>query len=154
MFDAQNLGNFALTLAGVILQYGMLLWLLYFLVKLGAIMRADLVKLSASGGSYTEAADNEAILTCVAGDDKFLGRRFAFADKISLGRAGDNDIVLPENFVSHRHAVIRRKNNLYVIEDLGSANHTYLNDRELTGRAYLKVGDHIRIGTLLFEFAK
>ena len=151
MFGINNIGGMAATVAGIVLQYGMLFWLLFFLVRLGTIMRAELNERTYAAG--TVGAD-EAVLTCVAGDDDFLGRRFAFADKISLGRAEGNDIVLPENYVSHRHAVIRRKNNLYVIEDLGSANHTYLNDRELTGRAYLKAGDRIRIGTLLFEFAK
>ena len=142
--------NFFLTALSVVLQYGMLFWLLFFMVRLGRILQADL-----SADRYLpDAADDEAMLTCVAGDGDFLGRRFAFADKISLGRSDENDIVLTENFVSHRHAVIRRKKNLYVIEDLGSANHTYLNDRELRGKAYLKAGDRIRIGTLLFEFAK
>ena len=152
MFGFTNIGDFILTLLSVILQYGMLFWLLFFVVRLARIIETDL-KITVNPLDVS-AARNEAILTCVAGDDNFLGRRFAFADKISLGRAVDNDIVLRESLVSHRHAVIRRKNNLYIIEDLGSANHTYLNDRELNGRAYLKVGDRIRIGTLLFEFAK
>ena len=50
--------------------------------------------------------------------------------------------------------VVFLRNNLYVIEDLGSRNHTYVNDRQLNGKAYLKAGDLIRIGFLTLKFER
>ena len=45
-------------------------------------------------------------------------------------------------------------NNQYVIEDLKSVNHTYVNDQILSGRAYLQTGDIIRIGMATFRFER
>jgi len=45
-------------------------------------------------------------------------------------------------------------NNLYVIEDLNSVNHTYLNDQILTKKAYLQSGDIIKIGLVTFKFER
>ena len=101
-----------------------------------------------------EILPDEAVLSVVeAGDETLLGKRFAFTQGLTIGRSADNDIRIPDSFVSHRHAVVRLVNNQYVIEDMGSMNHTYLNDAILQGKAYLKPGDLIRIGfvTLRFE---
>ena len=137
---------------GVLLEYGMLFWLLYFVGKLALILKNDIIALR--GQVEKEAAPNEAVLTCVAGNPDFLGRRFAFRNKISIGRGEENDIVIPETFVSNYHAVISLRGNLYVIEDLNSANSTFVNDYRLEGKAYLKTGDYIRIGTVVFELGR
>ena len=135
-----------LRILSVILEYGMLFWLLYFLGRIAKILRDDLNRIDTN-------RSHEAILTCVEGDAAFLGRRFAFTDSINIGRGDGNDIVITEQFVSRRHASIRLRNNLYVVENLNNDNHTYLNDRELKGKAYVKSGDCLRIGTLVFEFS-
>ena len=45
-------------------------------------------------------------------------------------------------------------NNLYVIQDLGSVNRTYVNGQEINGRQYLQSGDIINIGTVSFQFGR
>ncbi len=69
-------------------------------------------------------------------------------------RGRDNHIVIPEGYVSHHHAQIYRHGNQYVIEDLGSINHTYVNGQILEGRAYLRPGDKIRIGLVTLRFER
>jgi hypothetical protein len=69
----------------------------------------------------------------------------------TLGR-GDVEIRLEDPFASSRHARISRQGHLFVIEDLGSTNGTYLNDEPLTGPQPLHSGDRIRIGDCEFSY--
>ena len=104
---------------------------------------------------HHETAAAEAVLTVVQAQDAALvGRRFAFTEAISIGRSDDNDIVLRDTFVSHHHALITRLNNLFVIEDLGSSNHTYVNDECLLEKKYLQENDCIRIGGVSLKFER
>ena len=134
-------------------QYGVLLLLFRFIARLAKAMFED-AKALRQEIKPREILPDEAVLSVVeAGDEALLGKRFAFTQGLTIGRSADNDIHIPDSFVSHRHAVVRLVNNQYVIEDMGSMNHTYLNDAILQGKAYLKPGDLIRIGfvTLRFE---
>ena len=139
--------------ASVCMEYGMLLFLLAFVARLSRVMFRDIraqrktIRPSANGG-------NEAALIVVEAQEPGLsGRRFSFRQELAIGRGPDNDVVIPENFVSHHHAVIFRKGNLYAIRELGSRNPILLNGQPLKGTAYLKNGDFIRVGfvTLRFE---
>jgi signal transduction histidine kinase len=62
-----------------------------------------------------------------------------------LGRASDNDLVLEDSGVSRHHGVLERKNNSYVVRDLGSHNGTFLNGRKIE-TAVLQDRDQIQIG--------
>ena len=46
----------------------------------------------------------------------------------SIGRHGDNEIILPDSQVSRHHAEIVMQGGRWLIADLGSANGTYVND--------------------------
>ena len=83
-----------------------------------------------------------------------LNQEFIFSDELMVGRSPQSDIIINDNFVSHNHARIYMLNNQYVLEDLGSANGTYLNDVRLDGNTYLQTGDIITIGTVTFEFTR
>lgn len=142
-----------LRVLSVAFQYGVLLLLFRFIARLAKAMFED-AKALRQEIKPREILPDEAVLSVVeAGDEALLGKRFAFTQGLTIGRSADNDIRIPDSFVSHRHAVVRLVNNQYVIEDMGSMNHTYLNDAILQGKAYLKPGDLIRIGfvTLRFE---
>ena len=70
---------------------------------------------------------------------------------ISIGRLSSNDICLDDAYVSRRHCVIRNEGAEYLVEDLGSANGTYLNGERVTAGS-LKDGCLIEIGTSRFLF--
>src|ERR1700730_10279660 len=70
---------------------------------------------------------------------------------VSIGRLGSNDICLEDPFVSRRHCVIRNEGDEYLIEDLNSANGTYLNGEPVNAGS-LKEGCLIAIGTSRFLF--
>jgi len=140
--------------ARVALEYGMLLWLIYFTVSLSRRMFGE-VRQELKRQHKPVVKQNEAVLVVAdAGEEELQGRRFAFHDEITIGRGAENDIRIAENFVSHRHATIFLHGAQYVIEDLGSVNHTYVNGQVLEGRAYLKPGDEIRIGMVNLRFER
>ncbi|MFQ5855335.1 MAG: FHA domain-containing protein [Anaerolineae bacterium] len=63
----------------------------------------------------------------------------------TIGRWRENDIVLDSREVSRRHAQIQREAGRYLLEDRGSKNGTFLNDRRLVGVEPLHDGDQIHI---------
>jgi serine phosphatase RsbU (regulator of sigma subunit)/pSer/pThr/pTyr-binding forkhead associated (FHA) protein len=73
-------------------------------------------------------------------------------EKFILGRNPDCHIVIPVTSVSREHAEIVRVQGRFFIEDRQSRNHTYVNDREVTGRTPLRNNDQIRICDFLATF--
>jgi DNA-binding winged helix-turn-helix (wHTH) protein len=68
-----------------------------------------------------------------------------------LGREGEG-IVVKSSTVSRRHARLVLGPAGAVVEDLGSKNGTYVNDRRVTKPVPIVDGDQVRIGSLLFTF--
>ncbi len=66
-------------------------------------------------------------------------------DRITIGRRGDNHLVLDYDNISRQHLCIERQDEQYVATDMGSANGTYLNDQRMQS-ATLNDGDCLRIG--------
>ncbi|MBU5310541.1 FHA domain-containing protein [Tissierella carlieri] len=77
---------------------------------------------------------------------------YSIDDSISLGRHGDNNIVVKDPFVSKRHFQIIEDEGDYYLEDLNSANGTYLNGDKIFDVVRLNDGDIIRIGQIEFLF--
>ena len=79
-------------------------------------------------------------------------REFQFAEgPISIGRAADNKIFLPDKTVSRQHAVILYTDEgKWMVEDLDSASKTYLNDKTIH-KAEIKNGDCLRITNFTIE---
>ncbi|MCH8332650.1 FHA domain-containing protein [Candidatus Sumerlaeota bacterium] len=64
--------------------------------------------------------------------DTVVNNYFMEKDVVSIGRAPDNEIAIENLAISRRHAVIRRIDGRYVIEDDNSANGTYVNGVRIT----------------------
>jgi hypothetical protein len=67
---------------------------------------------------------------------------------VGIGRLDDSDITLPHRSVSRNHARIVPSGNGYEVEDLGSTNGTWLNDKPLTDRVALSDGDSLMVGDI------
>ncbi len=73
------------------------------------------------------------------------------SDSIIIGRKPlpdqsiDLDLIQDE-FVSHQHSRISFEESTYWIEDMGSANGTWINDEKIQGKTLLTAADRIRIG--------
>ena len=65
---------------------------------------------------------------------------------ITIGREAGSDIVLEDPQVSRHHARLTLQAGVYVIEDLGSTNGTFINEQRLMGARPLNPGDSLRLG--------
>ena len=79
------------------------------------------------------------------------GRTFYLNGPVSIGRRTANDIRLEDRFVSRHHCVIRNDGEQHMIEDLNSANGTYVNGERVKAGA-LKEDSLIEIGASRFLF--
>lgn len=77
------------------------------------------------------------------------GIPFTVGGGLSIGRAGDNDIVLEEGAVSSHHLRIIPPGT--VVDD-GSTNGTLVNGERLGTRAALRSGDLVQVGSTIFRF--
>jgi pSer/pThr/pTyr-binding forkhead associated (FHA) protein len=71
------------------------------------------------------------------------------AGSVSVGRGEDSTLRLAEGQASRRHAQISTEGAAVFVEDLGSANGTFVNDRRIDANAKLQVkpGDRLRFDT-------
>jgi adenylate cyclase len=69
-----------------------------------------------------------------------------------IGRGTDATILVEAASVSRQHASIRRQGKDYWLTDLGSSNHTYINDFVVRSAQKLASGDRLRFGNVEFEF--
>lgn len=74
-------------------------------------------------------------------------------ERILIGRALDCDVVIQHRAVSRKHTAISWQpgKKVWLVEDLGSANKTFLNDRVVNEATALKTNDRLRIGNSVFE---
>ncbi|MEJ2733945.1 MAG: FHA domain-containing protein [Anaerolineae bacterium] len=72
-------------------------------------------------------------------------------EPVSIGRHGDNEVILPDPQVSRHHAEILMQGGRWVVADLGSANGTFVNGQQLTGPQVLNHGDLLRVGQTQFR---
>jgi len=79
-------------------------------------------------------------------------KQFCFTGgPITIGRAADSHVLLPDRVVSRKHAEIHKTDDgKWLLEDLDSASKTYLNE-EAIHRAEIKTGDCLRIGGFTIE---
>lgn len=80
------------------------------------------------------------------------GRQIAVDHEIVIGRGADSDLVLDDSQVSRRHArVAPLSEGAALVEDLGSANGTYVNGDQLYGPARLDPGDELLLGVTVIQ---
>jgi len=73
---------------------------------------------------------------------------------LQVGRADACQVRLPDTYVSSFHARIYSPDGSWYVEDLGSPNGTYLNQRRVTAPAELRAGDRVRIAKTTLEFRR
>jgi serine phosphatase RsbU (regulator of sigma subunit)/pSer/pThr/pTyr-binding forkhead associated (FHA) protein len=75
-------------------------------------------------------------------------------DKIVIGRNADCQMIINVPAVSREHALLRRIQGKWAIEDLKSRNGTFVNNQEVTTRVVLKEGDKIKICDNIYVFSE
>ncbi len=78
-----------------------------------------------------------------------FGRNFALVGSMTIGRQSDCGIPIPAEEISRQHARLQVTAEGVMVEDLGSANGTWINDKRVhTGM--LSPGDELRLDTIRF----
>jgi len=80
------------------------------------------------------------------------GTVFELNGEATLGRAPTADVLIEDPFASSAHARIFPSGDAMFIEDLGSTNGTYLNERQIDRPEQLQPRDAIRIGDTEYRY--
>lgn len=103
-------------------------------------------------GPGGRAPATDAALVAVTGGGLDAGRRYDLFGGLSIGRGGDADVRIDDQYASNLHCRLYSRGSSYYVEDLGSTNGTYLNGGRLRGEATLSDLDEIRIGDTELRF--
>ena len=72
---------------------------------------------------------------------------------VNIGRADFNDVVIADPSVSTSHAKLQRRDDVWILTDLGSTNGTFVEGERLSGEVALGPGTTVKFGevAVLFE---
>jgi hypothetical protein len=73
------------------------------------------------------------------------------AERVTIGRRPDSDVLLDDVTVSRDHALIVRRSGDWYLDDLGSLNGTYVNRERIESRR-LDDGDELQVGKYKLTF--
>jgi len=77
---------------------------------------------------------------------------YPLEDNVFLGRGNDNEIVIKDPYISKKHLRIVKDEDEFFLEDLKSANGTYVNGDRVMDVVKLNNGDRISVGQVEFLF--
>jgi pSer/pThr/pTyr-binding forkhead associated (FHA) protein len=158
-----------LTLTVIRLGFLAVLWA--FVLVVAGVMRTDLFGQRVSGGrTHTKAAAKPAkqtkapkpakakrgtARTLYVSEGSLQGTSVNLSGgAITIGRSPECTLVIDDDYASSHHARIYAHNDGWVVEDLGSTNGTYLQNKRVTGPTVVPVGMQIRIGKTVLELRK
>ena len=72
-------------------------------------------------------------------------------DIVTLGRAPENDIYLPSQEASRHHASVYKKRNAIYIEDMQSANGTFVDNTRISSPTLVSPGDPIKLADVFIR---
>lgn len=149
------------SILGIILQYGLVVLLYYFLFQVLRTVYKDLRSVHNEGQLVTSAPafsgepEAKAKLIAVETGTVTLSQPvYQLGETLSIGRGEANDIVVNDTFVSHEHACISQYKQGFWLTDLNSTNGTYVNNQRVTDEVLLKNGDLLKIGAVTFRFER
>jgi two-component system, cell cycle response regulator len=103
------------------------------------------------GRAESAVRERQGTLTILIGAD--VGATYPLAGPVVIGRDTRADVALDDQGISRRHCRVGPNHGAYEIEDLGSTNGVYVDDRRVVGPAGLSDGARIRLGNTLLRFA-
>ena len=80
-------------------------------------------------------------------------KRYPISSRVSyIGREDVNQVIIPNDAISKKHAKLTFADGKFYIEDLSSSNGTFLNGTRVHTRTVLRNGDLIRLGAVIVKF--
>ncbi|MDR5683025.1 MAG: FHA domain-containing protein [Armatimonadota bacterium] len=130
------------------LRYVVLAGLFWFLYRAVRVMESELRAAAAA----EQTPQTATLVVERGGDGLSRGQTFVVASGAVLGRSPAAQILLPDEFASAQHARLVLHGSAFWVEDLGSKNGTYLNERRVTAPVPIQDGDTLKIGQTVFRF--
>jgi transcriptional regulator with GAF, ATPase, and Fis domain len=100
-------------------------------------------EISTRAQSVDGALSDEVVVVVLSGSQR--GRQVHLAQRMRVGKAPDNDLVLEDDTVSRHHCELERREHGVFVRDLGSTNHTRVG-RTAIQEAVVEAGATIKVG--------
>lgn len=97
------------------------------------------------GAELSRTPSARLVVVEAGGSGLTVGSQFVLVANGTLGRTEPNSIVIPDPAVSARHCRLSFRKGQWWIEDLGSANGTYLNGKPVAATTVLSDGDFVEV---------
>ena len=156
-------------LALFLVRTGFLVLLWIFIFSIISVIRADLFGQKvvsrvaqanvpalfsgpgATGAAPTQQFEQKAGKLVVTGGDK-VGTEIALSGRqLTIGRAGDSDLIVDDEYASTHHAKLVFINGEWLIQDLDSTNGTFLEGQKISTPQTVAMNAQVRIGQTTFE---
>lgn len=133
-------------LAIALLRFAPLGWLLIFSAALVLILvrESETVTSSSSQTAYYLVVNKN-----LTGVGPAAGERWLIDEKITVGRAAQNHVVIGDPYVSAWHAQIEKRGDELWLLDLNSTNGTMVNGNRINGQRKIGLKDSVVIGGVL-----
>jgi hypothetical protein len=113
----------------------------------GGKMRTMAIDMGGGGG----AVQGSGVGWLVPLDGPQTGELFQLKGRAVVGTAADCDAVMKDPSISGRHAEFMATSQGFRVNDLGSTNGTYVNDKRVTNTDLID-NDNVRLGRVNFKF--
>lgn len=136
-------------LLSILLRYVFIIIIYLFIFSIIRLIYLDIKSIN------TLSTDDSAYLKLINRIDSLpykVSDHYSLEEVLTLGRANDNTIYIKDPFVSKRHMKITKDEGKYYLEDLNSANGTFLNEERIQDVVELDSGDIIKVGQIEFLF--
>jgi len=102
-------------------------------------------EIATRAAAAADAPPDELMLIVVSGQAR--GQKKRLGERLRIGKAVDNDLVLPDDTVSRHHCELTRGPTGIVVRDLGSTNHTRVG-RTTVREATIEPGASLTVGNV------
>ena len=156
-------------LALFLVRTGFLALLWIFIFSIISVIRADLfgqkvvskvasanlpnafVPASGSNPAGAKPSEQKATKIVVTAGEK-IGTEIALSGRqLTIGRAGDSDLIVDDEYTSTHHAKLVFINGEWLIQDLDSTNGTLLDGKKVATTTVVPLNTQVRVGQTSFE---
>ena len=107
---------------------------------------------TASGSSDSQPKPGATASKLVVVSGEKTGTEIALAGRqLTIGRAGDSDLVIDDEYASTHHAKLVFINGDWLVQDLDSTNGTYLDGVKVSTPQVVALNTQVRVGQTIFE---
>ncbi|GAB6110034.1 FHA domain-containing protein [Fusibacter bizertensis] len=126
-----------------------------FILKIAKLIYIDIKKMSVWEEAKVKNPHLKLLSSIEKTSEKAVTEIFPLKNaQITIGRSLDCEIAISDPHISSQHVQLNKTNQSYTLQDLGSANGTYVNGQKISSPVYLKEGDEILLGITKLVFSE